>query len=200
MQTNKLKLNKLNNFKIIIFDLDDTLISISKYDKLVFKKICDDLIKDNTQKKKIFDKLKFLRKKELKILRKINIFDKIFHNKNSKLAVKIYNSYFPNFFKIKKSNLIILKNLKKKKKKLYLVTNGNKKRQTNKIKKLGILKYFDKVYVLDGNKRKFKPSTYSLSPLKKIIKYKKTVMIGDSKIDEQFAKNLKVKYIKYRTS
>ena len=132
MQTNKLKLNKLNNFKIIIFDLDDTLISISKYDKLVFKKICDDLIKDNTQKKKIFDKLKFLRKKELKILRKINI--------------------------------------------------------------------FDKVYVLDGNKRKFKPSTYSLSPLKKIIKYKKTVMIGDSKIDEQFAKNLKVKYIKYRTS
>ena len=200
MQTNELKLNILNNFKIIIFDLDDTLISISKYDELVFKKICEDLIKNKIQKKKIFDKLKFLRKKELKIFRRINIFDKIFHNKNSKLAVKIYNSYFPNSFKIKKKNLIILKNLKKKKKKLYLVTNGNKKRQKNKIKKLGIFKYFDKVYILDGNKKKFKPSTYSLSSLKKIIKSKKTVMIGDSKIDEQFAKKLKVNYIKYRTS
>ena len=63
MQTNKLKLNKLNNFKIIIFDLDDTLISISKYDKLVFKKICDDLIKDNTQKKKNIRQTKIFKKK-----------------------------------------------------------------------------------------------------------------------------------------
>ena len=40
----------------------------------------------------------------------------------------------------------------------------------------------------------------SLSSLKKIIRSKKAVMIGDSKIDEQFAKNLKVKYIKFTTS
>ena len=168
MQKKKNLDNILKNFEIIIFDLDDTLISISKYDELVFKKICDVIIK--IKKKKVLDKLKTLRKLELKS------------------------------FKIKKSNVKILENLKTKKKILYLVTNGNKKRQMNKIKNLGILKYFKKIYVMDGNKKKFKPSTSSLSSLKKIIRSKKAVMIGDSKIDEQFAKNLKVKYIKFTTS
>ena len=198
MQKKKNLDNILKNFEIIIFDLDDTLISISKYDELVFKKICDVIIK--IKKKKVLDKLKTLRKLELKTFKRINIFNKIFNNKNSKLATKIYNSYYPKSFKIKKSNVKILENLKTKKKILYLVTNGNKKRQMNKIKNLGILKYFKKIYVMDGNKKKFKPSTSSLSSLKKIIRSKKAVMIGDSKIDEQFAKNLKVKYIKFTTS
>ena len=48
-------------------------------------------------------------------------------------------------------------------------------------------------------KNKFKPSVSSLNILKKKIRFKKAVMVGDSKIDQKFAKNMKVKYIKYST-
>ena len=48
-------------------------------------------------------------------------------------------------------------------------------------------------------KKKFKPSVSSLNILKKKIRNKKAVMIGDSIIDQKFAKNLKLQYIKYST-
>ena len=198
MQTINL-LKKLNYFDLIIFDLDDTLISLRKYDKLLFQKICDDLIQKKKTKKILLKKLVRLRQIEINRFKSLKIFDKFFNKKNRKLAIKIYNSYFPNLFKIEKKNLNILKILKKKNKELYLVTNGNINRQSNKIENLKISKYFKRLFILDGKKKKFKPSVSSLNILKKKIRYKKAVMIGDSKIDQKFAKNLKVQYIKYST-
>ena len=108
-------LNKLNYFDLIIFDLDDTLISLRKYDKLLFQKICDDLIQNKKTKKILLKKLIRLRRIEINRLKSLKIFDKFFNKKNRKLAIKIYNSYFPNLFKIERKNLNILKILKKKK-------------------------------------------------------------------------------------
>lgn len=192
-------IKKIARFDAVIFDLDNTLISLKKYDRLVFKKICNTLIKDKEIKKRLYQKLLFLREREIKNLKKYNIFDKFFFKNESEIAVRIYNSFFPASFVIPSSNLKILKDLKKKKKELFLVTNGNKKRQLKKIKNLGISKYFNHIYILDGKKKKFKPSIYSLNSLLKKIEFKNTVMIGDSKIDEEFAKNLKIKYIKFYT-
>ena len=189
---------KLKNFENIIFDLDNTLISLSKYDFFIFKKICLELEKNSIKRNKILTKLLLSRKIELRLGKKLNIFDKVFLDKKKSIkAFKIYNNYFPTEFKINKKNLLLLNKLKILNKKIYLVTNGNEKRQLNKIKKLKIHKFFTKIFILDGKKKKFKPSISSVVDLKRKIKNKKTIMIGDSKIDKKFAINLKVKYIKY---
>lgn len=193
-------LTKTKYFNNIIFDLDNTLISLTKYDYYVYKKISELLVRKTIKRKAILKKLVILRKKEINIGKKINIFNKTFLNKKESIqAFRIYNSYYPKNFKIDKKNLYLLNHLKLQKKKIYLVTNGDTKRQLKKIQKLKIKKFFFKIYILDGKKKKFKPSTQSLSILKNQIKNQNTVMIGDSKIDKQFAKNLKVKYIKYLT-
>lgn len=191
-------LKKLRYFDNIIFDLDNTLISLPKYDLLVFKKVCFTLEKNLKKRKIILSKLLLLRKKELKLNKKINIFDKIFLSKQkSNKAFQIYNKYFPKEFTINKKIFFLLSQLKLSKKKIYLVTNGNQKRQLQKIKKLKIYKFFTKIFILDGKKYKFKPSISSVGSLRRNIKNKKNIMVGDSKIDKKFAINLKVKYIKF---
>ena len=86
-----------------------------------------------------------------------------------------------------------------KKKKLFLVTNGFKKRQSNKIKNLGIKKFFKKIFILDGKTKKLKPSITDVPYLVTLIKKSKKlkgVYIGDNKYsDKKFAKNLKIKFI-----
>lgn len=191
-------LKKLRYFEHIIFDLDNTLISLPKYDLLVFKKVCLTLEKNLKKRKIILSKLLLLRKKELKLGKRINIFDKTFLSKQkSNRAFQIYNKYFPKEFTINKKIFILLSQLKLSKKKIFLVTNGNQKRQLKKIKKLKIYKFFTKIFILDGKKYKFKPSISSVGSLRRNIKNKKTIMIGDSNIDKKFAINLKVKYIKF---
>lgn len=191
---------KICKYNTIIFDLDNTLISLTKYDILVFKYLCNFLIKNRVDRNKIYKKLINLRKKEILSKKRKFIFNKFFFNKDLKVANKIYNTYFPPTFKINKTNLTILKKLKNKNKNIYLVTNGHKVRQSKKIDNLKIKNFFNNIYILDGKIKKFKPSVLSVNSLKKKIKDQKTVMIGDNKIDEQFAKNLKVKYIKYITT
>ena len=88
------------------------------------------------------------------------------------------------------------------KKNLFLVTNGHFKRQENKIYHLGIKKYFKKIYILDGKKKKLKPSIKNVKYLvNQIAKFgnKKSVYIGDDlNIDKNFAKNLKITFIYFK--
>ena len=126
-----------------------------------------------------------------------------------KLILLIFFKLIPNIKKIIRyfKDLIInssLKNILKffyKKKKLFLVTNGNRLRQKNKIKKLGINKFFKKIYILDNDYDYIKPSTKSVNSLKKFIKkigFKNAVYVGDNKItDKAFAKNLKISFINF---
>ena len=82
------------------------------------------------------------------------------------------------------------------------MTNGNIKRQRNKINNLLIKNFFKKIFILDGKKFKLKPSTqdvkYLLDYLKK-FSFKNAVYVGDNMdSDRKFADNLGIDYIFYQ--
>ena len=198
---------KLKKFKIIIFDLDNTIYLQKHYDIEGLKKVSSFLQHYiNIKKENIFknlNKLKFKKKEK-------NIFNQ-FLNKQ-KLEDKKYKSLLKNSIKIFQSykcyNLRKVKSLKNliksisKKKILFLVTNGDVVRQKNKIHFLSIKRYFKKIYVLDGKKKHLKPSTRSVKILKKNIKNignNKCVHVGDDiEIDGKFAHNLKISFLHYK--
>ena len=198
--------NKIQEFDLIIFDLDDTIYEEKKYDIAALKSVSIYLEKKIFFKRdKIFNDLKKLRFKKSKplifntYLNKLNIPKKKFGYLVKK-SIYIFQSYkCENLKKVNSLKKLILNNHKKK---LFLVTNGNILRQKNKIYYLGIKKYFKKIYILDGKKTKLKPSIKSVVYLIKQIKKwgnKNSVYIGDNlNVDKNFAKNLKVSFIHFK--
>lgn len=196
---------KLDKFNIIIFDLDDTIYPQKNYDNPALMKVSgylEKIIKIN--KNIIFNNLRKLKK-----IRRGNppklVFDDFLEDKDIKNKKKIITkcvSLFQNYncieLKKSKSLKVMLKAIYKKKY-LFLVTNGFLKRQNNKINNLGIKKYFKKVFILDGKKKKIKPSISDVSSLVKFINRNKKlngVFVGDNKdTDRKFAQNLKIKFI-----
>lgn len=102
----------------------------------------------------------------------------------------------------KSKSLYNVLNTIKKNRTLYLVTNGNFKRQKRKIKFLKISKFFKKIYVLDGKRNMLKPSIQNVKLMHKFILKignKQALFIGDDKIvDKKFAENLGVKYLYFK--
>lgn len=198
---------KLFKFDILVFDLDDTIYSQKNYDTPALLSVSRFIQKKtNLKSLDIFNTLRKLKKirrgkppkflfniffKNIKIKYKNYIVDK---------CVRLFQSYKCKELKKSKSLKFIIKNLYKKKI-LFLVTNGNVKRQNNKIKYLGIRKYFKKIFILDGIKKETKPSINNVQSLVKFISiYKdfKSVYIGDNLItDRKFAKNLKISFIHF---
>lgn len=196
---------KLDKFNIIIFDLDDTIYPQKNYDNPALMKVSGYLEKIvQINKNIIFNNLRKLKK-----IRRGNppklVFDDFLEDKDIKNKKKIITkcvSLFQNYncieLKKSKSLKVMLKAIYKKKY-LFLVTNGSLKRQNNKINNLGIKKYFKKVFILDGKKKKIKPSISDVSTLVKFINRNKKlngVFVGDNKdTDQKFAQNLKIKFI-----
>lgn len=198
---------KLFKFDILVFDLDDTIYSQKNYDTPALLSVSRFIQKKtNLKSLDIFNTLRKLKKirrgkppkflfniffKNIKIKYKNYIIDK---------CVRLFQSYKCKELKKSKSLKFIIKNLYKKKI-LFLVTNGNVKRQNNKIKYLGIRKYFKKIFILDGMKKETKPSINNVQSLVKFISiYKdfKSVYIGDNLVtDKKFAKNLKISFIHF---
>jgi len=204
----KLQLKKkLKKYQIIIFDLDDTIYPQKNYDNPALLSVSKYL-----SKKILFDEKKiFLNLRRIKPLRRgkkpNKIFDSFlqkFSKNENKILVKklvnIFQSYscteLKNSPSLKKTlgELCIYKDL-------FLVTNGNLNRQLKKIKYLGISKYFRKIFILDGVKKKLKPSINDLNYLVKYLnknKEKKAVFVGDNLVsDKNFAKNLKINFIHF---
>lgn len=203
------KLNqKLKKYKIIIFDLDDTIYPQKNFDNPSLKNVSNYLSKKfHGDKEKIY---KLLRKiKPLRRGKKPNLIFNIFLKKsktinfNEKLVlilVKKFQNYIPKELKNSPSLKYLLKD-NYFKKDLFLVTNGNYLRQKNKIKYLGIKKYFKKIFILDGLRKKLKPSTENVQFL---INYlaknseKKAVFVGDnSSSDKKFAEKLGINFIHF---
>ena len=204
----KLQLKKkLKKYQIIIFDLDDTIYPQKNYDNPALLSVSKYLSKKiSLDEKKIF--LNLRRIKPLRRGKKPNkIFDsflqKFSKNENKilvKKSVNIFQSYSCTELKNSPSlnktlgELCIYKDL-------FLVTNGNLNRQLKKIKYLGISKYFRKIFILDGVKKKLKPSINDVNYLVKYLnknKKKKAVFIGDNLVsDKNFAKNLKINFIHF---
>jgi FMN phosphatase YigB (HAD superfamily) len=204
---NNLK-KKISNYDIIIFDLDDTIYSQKDYDNpalfCVSKFLAKEIKKD---KKKIFKKLRIL-KKIRRGLAPEPVFDtflkdyKLINKKKTiSYCVSLFQKYESKELKKSKSLKTLLKSIYKKKN-LFLVTNGAKIRQENKIKYLGIKNYFKKIFILDGVKKEIKPSTKNVKYLVNYLKENKnlkSVFVGDNKdSDHKFAKNLKIKFIFYQ--
>ena len=167
--------------KIIIFDLDDTLIDEQKFVQsgleIVSKKISKEFLKENIRKKLNIIFNKFGRGK---------VFDIFFQNlttkKNINKYVKIYRKHLPNI-KLKKEAKKILKKLKKKNFSIYILTDGNKITQRQKIKKLNLTKYFKKIYVThEFGEKNMKPSLHCFRKIKKIEKtsWSNMIYIGDN--------------------
>ena len=200
---------KIQTYDIIIFDLDDTIYAQAYYDTPALKEVAKYLSKIiNIKSTKIFLEIRNLKKLRrgkhpLFIFNKyINkkILNKKYQDKLIKNSVELFQSYNCKNLRYAPSLKLLIKNLAKNKI-LFLVTNGNMERQKRKIKFLEIEKYFKKIFILDGIKKKIKPSILDVKYLVKYLKRtpnQKAVFIGDNNIsDRAFAKKLKIKFINF---
>jgi putative hydrolase of the HAD superfamily len=199
---------KLLNYNIIIFDLDDTIYSQKDYDNPALLQVSKYLTKIIKKDKNIiFKKLRSLKKIRRGLAPKpvFDIFLKDYKNINKKKIISSCISLFQKYeckeLKNSKSLKILLKDMYKQKT-LFIVTNGPKVRQENKIKYLKIKGYFKKIFILDGVKKEIKPSITNVKYLVRYLKKNKnlkSVFVGDNKVsDYRFAKNLKIEFVYYQ--
>ena len=132
---------------IFIFDLDETLYSEKNFVLSGFKVVAEYLnVTHSLNYHKTLKDLKTI----MKIYGRGKIFDVLLKNKKiySKKIIKklifIYRHHKPEI-KIKLEALMLLKKIYRKNK-TYLLTDGFFKTQENKVKALGIKKYFKKIY------------------------------------------------------
>lgn len=173
------------NVKVIVFDLDDTLYNEIDYVKSGFREASKyfankyqldvdyflNIMIENLEKHgrgKVFDNTL----KHFNILNKLNI----------KKSISIYRNHLPNI-QLPEESQSILKHYKKLNIPLYLVTDGNKIVQYNKIKSLNIKKYFNKVFITHRyGVKNAKPSPYCFIKIadKEKVDYSDIVYIGDN--------------------
>ena len=166
--------------KIIILDLDDTIYDYIKFVKEGLKNVANFVHKKTKiSKNKIYNDLieiyynksttKLFNYLEKKYQTKINVYRCILIYRYSTRNIKPYSDAF--FF------------LKKYKKEIYLVTDGNKLVQKSKIKFLKIGKFFKRIYKTNQYGLKYnKPSLYCFDLIRKKEKcsYKNLIYIGDN--------------------
>ncbi len=205
LKDKKKLLGILKNYNLVIFDLDNTIFPLYFYDKIIFK----NLVKKINRNKNINNKdiVEFLILKKHFNNSKKKIFNELlrnfdFKNKISEqYLVRFYQNYhFINNFNPPSLKSLLIK-LKNKNKKLVLITEGNKKRQKNKIKSLGINKIFNYKIILDGKKKNnLKPSIIGLKKYLHIIRKNNSIYLGDNLKDELLSKKLNVKFYNFDIS
>ena len=168
-------------YKIIIFDLDDTLYDSRIFTFQGFWSVSIFLSKiTNVDKKIIYYKILSFSKKNNKrafnmILENLNLPKKylvkllsIYRYSNKKLFLYEDAKYLLNFLGYKRS---------------FLITDGNKKMQAIKIKSLKIFKFFKKIFITNqyGIKNN-KPSIFCFEKIRKLEKttFNNLVYIGDN--------------------
>jgi putative hydrolase of the HAD superfamily len=167
---------------IIIFDLDDTLYSRQSFVNEAIKNIVDFVYLINKKKSK-----KTLFKILSKIYKNSNIQLKLDFFLKEIFLSKKYLKDCINIFRYSKKKLSLYRDaqniLKIYKKKCYFITDGNKLVQNNKIKKLGIKKFFKKILITNNYGIKYqKPSLFCFKKIKEIEKcsFDQMVYVGDN--------------------
>ncbi len=176
-------MRKISISMIIIFDLDETLYNEKNFVRSGFKKVAYFLQKNydlNFKRtyKFLLDTYNLEGRK--KIFNKLLIKKKLYSKSLLIKLINVYRNHEPNI-KISKSNLSFLKKLSNNFK-LYLVTDGNKIVQKNKIQALKISKFFKKIFITHQYGIKYsKPSIYCFSKIKKLENcvWKDLIYIGD---------------------
>jgi len=161
------------NVKVIIFDLDDTLYAEIEYVKSGLKQVSKYFsILYNLDKNEFYNQMiNILEKKG-----RVQIFDEVlkkfgYYTKlNVQKALSVYRTHIPKI-KLNHDVLSLLTYYQNKDIPLYIVTDGNKIVQDNKIKALGLEKYVKKVFITHRHGRiHAKPSTYCFEKILTIEK------------------------------
>lgn len=188
---------KLQNYKNIIFDLDNTLLDQSQYDQEIFRLYFE---KYSDTKKTATELGTSLAIKKRDAPYGYNrTFDDFFKERKINLSIKslIQFYHFPPVVLIKPSNSILelLNSLLDKN--LILISNGYPRVQYNKIVSLSIGMYFNQICILTpGSEPAIKPSNEILKSL--YLVEGKSVYIGDNlEIDKSFAENCSFEFIHF---
>ncbi|HAX62161.1 MAG TPA: hypothetical protein DCX95_06400 [Elusimicrobia bacterium] len=180
-----------NNFQLIIFDIDGTLVDT-----------LDD-IRDSANKVLKYFGLKKASKEKIKYAVGSgvdNFFSKLAVRvrdieKAKKLFTEIYLKNLTTKSKLYPQMLHVIKELKKRKIILYVVSNKPQVFSEKLLKVLKVKKYFKKIIGINSEeKKRLKPAPYYIKKilLKEKIKSEKTMIVGDSKTDILAAKNSKI--------
>lgn len=201
--------NEFLKYEVVGFDLDGTL-----YDEFDFISQCYDVISSHLKKYSSTDKSIIFDFMKNKWLEKGSSYPHIFEetiklfcepNKDKNLiddSLFIYRTFKPNL-KLSVRVEYFLKKLSKTHL-IFIVTDGNKILQRNKIESLKLKKYFneDHIYVLgDYGSNYYKPNTKIIDKMKFMTNHRedKVLFLGDRQADRQFAINcnFNFKLIKY---
>ncbi len=171
------------NVKVIVFDLDDTLYDEINFVKSGFRKVSEyfsnkyNLNQENFYQLTIDNLEKYGRGKIFdEVLKIFNIYTK----SNIKKAISIYRTHKPNI-KLTKESLDVLQFFNEMP--LYIVTDGNKIAQNNKIEALELRKYIKKDFITHKyGLNHSKPSPYCFEKIRDLenVMYKDIVYIGDN--------------------
>ncbi|MGL4652174.1 HAD family hydrolase [Cetobacterium sp.] len=176
--------------KIIIFDLDDTLISEKDYIKSGFDIISEEIAKKYKMEIDLIrikmDSL-FLDNSNNLFNRLLDNFDCDYDQEYIKYLIKIYRNHSPKI-KLYDDAKELLDYLHSNNYQMGLITDGYKEAQRKKIEILDIEKYFEYIVVTDELGREFwKPSEIPYKIIKENFKcdYSDMVYIGDN-IEKDF--------------
>lgn len=188
-----------SKYKLIVFDLDNTLILERDYLFGAYEEISNQI-----ESACLVDKLKIKNylKDEFINNGRTKLFDKMINRFNiSKIEIKVILNILRSYTPLKKITLIenmklILQVLKDEKIPYVIFTNGNVDQQKNKVANIkwdGLLT--DVIYANEINPKP-NPISFSNYLLKNKIKINKSeiLMIGDSVVDELFAENFGIDF------
>ena len=179
------------SYKYYLFDLDNTIIDEREYLFAVYSKIAKNVLIDNNEfinlflnegRERIFDKIIKRHK-----FPEIYLQDFLYILRNIKLQQKLL--IFPSIFDLLKNLTIINK-------KIIIVTNGNVTQQQNKIDQIDWQGIEHNIHFVLANLISPKPDVRLFNYLKKTFYLfeKETIMVGDSEIDEEFARNSNISF------
>lgn len=186
--------------KVIVFDLDDTLYNEIEYVHSGFKAVASHFSKEfSIDETKFFEKMIHI----LNLQGRGKVFNEtlksfeLYSKTNVKKSISLYRTHSPSIC-LNKESSNILKYYRSKNIPLYLVTDGNKVVQYNKIKALGIEKFFKKIFITHRYGIKHaKPSTYCFEKIAALekVRFHEIVYIGDN-INKDF---ISIKKLGFRT-
>ena len=169
---------------ILIFDLDDTLYDEINYVKSGFKEVSIHIFKKHSINK--IDSFEFMMN-ELNEKGRGKVFNAlleeygIYNKKNLMKCIKVYREHRPKI-DLEQDIFNALAKLNKKYS-TYLVTDGNKIVQKNKVEALGIENLFKKIFITHRfGLKNAKPSLYCFEIIKKIERcnWSDLIYIGDN--------------------
>lgn len=185
-------------YKVIVFDLDDTLYFERDYIKSGYKVISKYLNqKYGLNEKIVYKEMLFLFYKSPK-----NIFNRIldkynisYSNEDIQNMIMIYRNHKPKV-KLSKNVRKTLSFLLKKNYRLGIITDGFKEAQRKKIQALQLKKYFEKIIVTDElgeNKEYWKPHEKSYILMKEYfnVEFNEMIYLGDN-ISKDFIAPIKL--------